>query len=361
MTVFVISVICVLIISALCSLTEAALYAVRVPYIRQIAERGSRPGKVLAAFKENMERPISAILIVNTAANTAGAAVAGAQARVLFGETALLWFSLLFTLGVLFVSEIIPKVIGVVYSRPVARTLALPWAAIIAVLYPLIWCIGHISRWIKPRDPILAAPEEEVHQMAMISAEEGSILPYEAELVRNVLRLDNLKARDIMTPRPVVFKLPSDMKLTDVAPKVEDCSFSRIPVYMSDDPETWKGFVFTREVLAGLARDEFENQLSELCQPIYFVSEETRGHVLLRMFLRRRTHLFGVVDDFGDITGIVTLEDVLEALIGEEIVDEADAAVDMQEVARRRSREHFGKRGASDTPGQEAKNGDAAS
>ena len=126
MTVFVASIAIVLIASAFCSLSEAAIYAVRLPFVRQVAEAGNRAGVILTGFKENMERPIAAILIINTAANTAGAAVAGAQARVLFGESALIWFSLLFTLAVLFISEIIPKVVGVVYNRSAATLVARP-------------------------------------------------------------------------------------------------------------------------------------------------------------------------------------------------------------------------------------------
>jgi CBS domain containing-hemolysin-like protein len=342
MTLFVVSVVVVLLVSAICSLSEAAMYAVRLPYVRQIAGAGSHAGRALTAFKENMEQPISAILIVNTAANTAGAAVAGAQARMLFGGESLLWFSLCFTLGVLFFSEIIPKVLGVIYSRPVARALALPWVGMIKILYPVIWVIQQLSWLLKPRRS-LAAPEEEVQQLAILSAEEGSIMPHEAAMVSNVLRLDQVKTRDIMTPRPVVFKLASDMTLREVSEKVKRWTHTRVPVYDSDDPESWEGFVFSRDVLTGLANDQFETTLKSMCQPLLFVSEKTPGHVLLRSFLKRRTHLFGVADDYGDITGIVTLEDVIESLLGEEIVDEADSAVDMQEVARRRKREHFKK------------------
>ena len=340
MTLFVTSVVVVLVVSAICSVSEAALYAVRRPYVRQIAEEGSRAGALLLRFKDNMEQPISAILIVNTVANTAGAAVAGAQARYLFGEAALIWFSCAFTLGVLFFSEIIPKVVGVAYSRVVSRAFAQPWAVGIALLSPVIWIIDKLSRLLKPKH-VLSAPEEEVRQLAMISAEEGSIMPYEADLVRNVLHLDNITTRDIMTPRPVVMKLPSNMTLREVSERVTDFTYSRIPVYDCDDPESWKGIVFSRDILSGLAQDQFDKTLDSICLPIYFVSESTPGHVLLRTFLKRRTHLFGVADEFGDITGVVTLEDVIESMLGEEIVDEVDSAVDMQEVAQRRKRERL--------------------
>ncbi len=341
MMIFILSVTVVLVVSALCSLSEASIYAVRLPFVRRLSASGSRAGAILTDFKQNMELPIAAILIINTAANTAGAAVAGAQARLLFGEGSLVWFSLVFTLGVLFLSEIIPKVAGVVYARPVAKLIAQPWAIAIKILSPLIWLTQRASKLLKPKVSFIA-PEEEVHHFAMLSAEEGSIMQHEAEMVSNVLRLDRQVARELMTPRPVVFKLSSQTTLREIAKTVADWTHSRVPVYDTDDPESWIGIVLARDVLAALASDRFDATVADLHKELFFVAEETPGHELLRSFLKRRTHLFGVVDEFGDVTGIVTLEDVLESLIGEEIVDESDAAVDMQEVARRRKKELFG-------------------
>ncbi len=338
MILFLISVLIVLVVSAFCSLSEAALYAVRRPYVREIAEQGSHSGRLLLQFKDNMERPISAILIINTIANTAGAAVAGAQAQLIMGEGSLIWFSLVFTLAVLFVSEIIPKILGVAYNRPIARALAFPWSIGIALLAPLVWIVERITSIIKPEHTV-TAPEEEVNQLAKISAEEGSILTYEAHLIRNVLRIDQVTARDIMTPRAVVMKLSSDMSLKEVSDHVGEFTYSRIPVYEANDPETWIGIAFARDILAGLANDQLDRKLTELCKPAFFVSEKTKGHVLLRSFLNRRTHLFGVADEFGNITGIVTLEDVIESILGEEIVDEVDISVNMQNVAQRRRQE----------------------
>jgi CBS domain containing-hemolysin-like protein len=344
MSLFLISVAVVLGVSALCSLAEAALYAVGVSYVRHLADSGSLAGKALHSLKANMEVPIAAILILNTTANTAGAAIAGVQAAQLFGPSAILWFSIGFTLMVLLFSEILPKVAGVAYSRTVARIASIPLNGIVLLLFPLVWAVQHISRLVKPRTRVLSAPEEEVHQMARLSAEEGSILPIEAELVRNVLRLDDVTAHDIMTPRPVVFKLTADLTLREVAAKVKAWTHSRIPICKPDDPEVWVGFALTREILTGLAQDQFDTTLESLSKPLYFVPADTPGHVLLETFLKRRAHLFGVVDRYGGLVGIVSLEDVLESLIGEEIVDEVDVAVDMQEVAKRRRRALFGQK-----------------
>lgn len=338
MTVFVASVVTVIVVSAMCSLSEASIYAVRRPFIRTLTQTGSAAGPVLEGFKNNMERPIAAILIVNTAANTAGAAVAGAQAATLFGPQALIWFSIFFTLAVLLVSEIFPKILGVVYNRPVARMVALPWRATIALLTPIVWLVEHASRWVKPSGQVFAAPEEEVMQLAQISADEGSISADEASMVRNVLALDDLTAHEVMTPRTVVFRLPATMTLGQVSEHVDEWYHSRIPIYDPTDTDRWTGLVRAADVLAELARGRLDMRLEELSRPLHFVPEGTHGHLLLHRFIEERTHLFGVVDEFGGMAGVVTLEDVFESLIGREIVDEVDEVADLREVARRRGR-----------------------
>lgn len=338
MTLFVASVAVVLIMSAFCSLSEAGIYAVRKSYVMTMVEAGSLPGKVLADFKENMERPISAILIVNTAANTAGAAIAGYQVKALFGETALVWFAASFTLAVLLFSEIVPKLIGVVYAPTVAAAVALPWLAAIRLLYPLIWIVERLTERLHPELPELTAPEVEIEQLAKISAEEGSILPIEAQLVQNVLRLNEVKAADILTPRSVVFMLSADTTIQQVRDSVKEWKQSRIPIYAGDDPENWVGLVMARDILTCMAQDQFATKLRALQRPLYFVPETARGHDLLGEFIKKRSHLFGVLDEYGGIEGVVTLEDVLESLIGQEIMDEVDTAADLQEHARRRQR-----------------------
>ena len=342
MTVFVIAVATVLVVSALCSLSEAALYSVRMPYIRQLVDSGSRAGQVLAGFKQNMDRPITAILIVNTAANTAGASVAGAQARGLFGEGSLIWFSLLFTLSVLFFSEILPKVAGVTYRRAVSHAASIPLDFLIRLLTPLVWLSRQATRLFQHDQPQPFAPEDEVHQIAMMSAEEGSILPIEADLVQNVLRLNDVTAREIMTPRTVVFKLEASRTVRDVADEVARMPISRIPLYHAADPEHWIGWVLRSEVLACLARDEFATTLDALSKPLGFVPEVVPGHRLLSQFLKRRTHILAVLDEYGGVLGVVTLEDVMESLLGQEIVDETDLVVDLQDEARQQGRQRLG-------------------
>lgn len=330
------SVAVVLVVSAFCSLSEAAFYSVRVPYVRGLAETGHRSGILLDAFKRNMERPITAILIVNTFANTAGAAFAGAEARAVFGDHADRWFPLLLASAVLIFSEILPKVAGVTYDSAVARSVVLPWSLAMVALKPLIWLARKVTRIVQKEEPDPQAPEEEVHQVAALSAEEGSILPIEAELVKNVLRLDEIRARDILTPQMVVFKLPETSTVQEVADRVARLPYSRIPIHR-EDPDDWHGLVMKHEILDRMARDEFHVPLSALRRKLEYVPEMVPGHKLLAEFLRRRRHLLAVVDEYGGIRGVVSLEDVMETLIGEEIVDETDRDVDLQEVARRRA------------------------
>lgn len=336
MTMFVISIAIVLAMSAFCSMSETAIYTVRRPYVMSLASTGSAAGKVLAEFKENMERPISAVLILNTAANTAGSALAGHQVESLFGESAIIWFTLAFTLAVLVVGEIVPKLLGVLYCQGIATAIAIPWKIIVGLLSPMIWVVEHMAQFLHPEEPIMTAPEEEVEQLAMMSAKEGSILPLEAQLVQNVLRLNDVKALDILTPRSVVFKLSADKTIGEVREVVKEWKQSRIPLYEGEDAENWVGLVLARDILTCLAQDQFDRTLRSLLRPLYFVPETAKGHDLLAEFLKKRSHLFGVLDEYGGIEGVVSLEDVLESLIGQEIVDEFDTAADLQEHARTR-------------------------
>jgi CBS domain containing-hemolysin-like protein len=341
MSLFVTSVVIVLVVSALCSLSEAALYAVAPGYVRKLTESGTIQGKILARFKENMGPPITAILILNTVANTAGASIAGAQARFLFGESAIFWFAALFTFAVLILSEIVPKVIGVNRNRAVARLAAVPLDGVVRFLRPVVGLAHRFSAAMAASgEPV--APESEVWRIADLSAEEGSILESEAELVKNVLSLYEVRARDIMTPRPVVFQRANDVTVRDMSPDAWALPYARIPIHSAADGDDWTGLVLRRDILACLGRDEFDTTLESLAKPLAFVPETVNGHELLNLFVRLRKHMFGVIDEYGNIIGIVTLEDVLESLIGEEIVDETDKVVDMRDVARKRSLQQFG-------------------
>ena len=342
MDLFIISVLAVLVISAACSLSEAAIYAVAPGYVRRLNETGAAQGRILSRFKAEIGVPITAILILNTVSNTAGAVLVGAQARVLLGSGILIWFSILFTIAILTFSEIIPKIVGVNHSRTVSRLVAIPLNGLVNILWPAVWLTQRLTKEMRGIQEAVA-PESEVHLIADLSAEEGSILPEEAVLVQNVLKLDEIKTRDIMTPRTVVFNRSESTKVSEISKEAWALPHARIPIHDASDVDHWTGVVLRRDILAALARDAFDVTLESLARPLFVVPDTLQGNLLLQSFLRNRRHLFGVADEYGHMIGIVTLEDVLEELIGEEIVDETDRAVDMREVAMEQRDRKFGK------------------
>jgi CBS domain containing-hemolysin-like protein len=234
-----------------------------------------------------------------------------------------------------------PKIAGVAYNRGVARIVCVPLKGIIASLYPIVWLTQRVSRILQRGEPALIAPEEEVQQMAALSAEEGSILPDEASLVKNVLQLDNVRAKDIMTPRTVVFAVADNLNVRQFTEKAPDKLYSRIPIYDAKDPENWTGVIRSQDILARLANDEFDALLKDFARPIGFVPEVIHGHKLLKEFLKRGAHILGVVDEYGSIVGVVTLEDIMESLIGAEILDETDHIADLQVAARANAKRKF--------------------
>ena len=241
----------------------------------------------------------------------------------------------------LFFSEIVPKVIGVTFNRIVAPLVSLPLQGVLLALFPMVWLTEAVTRALRGQ-PQPVAPEDEVQQLARISAEEGSILPQEADLVHNVLRLNDVRARDILTPRNVVFRLRADATVIGVRDQIMNLPFARIPLHAADDPEQWEGVVLQRDILRCIATGQETMTLSSLSKPLHFVPETASGYALLTAFLRERAHLFSVLDEFGHVLGVVTLEDVVETLLGAEIVDETDTTVDMQDAARRRRGKLFG-------------------
>ena len=272
-----------------------------------------------------MDYPISAILIFDTLLGVGGAAIAGSQARELFGADFVIWFSVGLAATLLIVSQIIPKIIGVVYSKTVARISAVPISIAISVLYPIVWIIERFTRFLKPDVPLQRASEEEVKQLAQISAEEGSILGVEADLIQNSLKLNNVRAAQIMTPLTEVVMFPADMAVKDAFASFHKRSLSRIPIHDPEIKNRWTGIVMSRDILSEMAKDHDAVKLGSIAKPLYSVSSDTPGHVLLDAFLKRRAHLFGVQDENKKMMGVVSLEDVIEEILGKEIIDERES------------------------------------
>lgn len=329
----VISVVFAVVVSAFCSMSEAALYAVPWSQIERLRKKGKPSGQLLFQLRSNVEKPITAILTMNTVANTAGAAVAGAFAVNVFGAEHLWIFTAGFTVLILALGEVIPKTIGVAYCRTMAPALSAPIQIMVRALGPIIWVGGRLARLVRPRRNEPLSSEEDLRAVVSLTRREGVIQPIEEIFIKNVLSLDHKTVSDIMTPRVVVFSLPADMTVEQAKKSKAVWPHSRIPVYADDDPENIVGIVYRRQVLEALANDQDEVRVGDLMKPVRFVPETMTLDRALLTFLESRMHLFVVLDEYGGICGVVTLEDVLEEILGKEIVDETDQVADMRELA----------------------------
>jgi len=335
MTALITTVALALSISALCSTLEAMLYSIPWTTIEKMRDSGSRTGEILYNMRSNVEQPISAILTTNTIANTAGASIAGALAASALGDGFMPVFAAVFTVLVLLFGEIIPKTLGVSYPAALAPVLVWPLYALTLILRPITWLSGMITRLITPKQSGPEATEEDIKAMARISRQAGTIQSYEEAAIRNILALDQKRVHDVMTPRTVVFSLSENYTVDQAFDNPSFWHFSRIPVY-AEDNEDVVGLVLRRDVALERDADHGEKLLSEIMQPIHFVLESLTLDKVLTEFLERRQHLFAVLDEFGGLAGVVTLEDVMEEMLGREIVDESDVATDMREIARTR-------------------------
>lgn len=326
----------VIVVTALCSLAEAAFYSVPWSRIEQLRKQGHAAGDDLFKLRTDVEKPITAILTVATITHTAGSALAGAAAVEYFGPDNLGAFAVVFTASMLILSEVLPKSLGVIHARTLAPYMAKPLRACVWAFMPVIWACGNIVRMAggKKRGP--EATEEDIRAVVSLTRQAGLIKPDEELTIKNILSLDGKTVHEVMTPRTVVFSLPADLPVSQAWKKGAVWPHSRVPVYDSDDPEDVVGVVFRRAVLEALAQDRHEVPLSMLMKPAGFVLETLTLDRLLRKFLESRTHLFVVLDEYGGVAGVVTLEDVLEEILGSEIVDETDQVVDMRELARQR-------------------------
>lgn len=333
-TVLIVSVAISIGVSALCSLIEAALYAVPLAYARHLAESDSRAGKVLLEFKNSMGRPIAAILILNTVAHTAGASVSGWAVGEVFGSAYLLLFSILYTLAVLYISEILPKVIGVVYCRGVATAVALPLRTIVTLTAPLIRISEFISNRIEHGSETQSLSAQEFLTMTELGTEEGALDHLEGSIVRNIVGLDQVLVKDVLTPRVVVYRLEETKTFADVEQEITECNYTRVPLFSQSNPDFLSGYVTQRDILRELLKGNRSRTLKDILRPIPTVPELLRVDKLLLQMFEEREHICAVVDEHGGLSGIITLEDIVEEIIGQEIVDEYDTVSDMRTFAK---------------------------
>ena len=321
-------------VSFLCSVMEAVLLSVTPSYVAALEREGSTVGKRLHQFKENVDRPLAAILSLNTIAHTVGAAGVGAQAAVVFGEAYTGIVAGVLTLLILVLSEIIPKTLGAVYWRTLTPALVRLLTATIIVMWPLVKLSQGLTYLLSQDEDEAAFSREEFTAMAELGEEEGVFEEKESRILRNLFRFNSLRVKDVMTPRTVIFQMPERKTIGDVVEEHDEFRFSRIPVY-DGDPDDITGYVLKDEMLLRAAQEEFDVSLSEISRDILVVHETLALPDLLERLLDRLEHIALVVDEYGGVAGVVTMEDVVETLLGLEIVDEADSVEDMQALARK--------------------------
>ncbi|MDR3641874.1 MAG: hemolysin family protein [Humidesulfovibrio sp.] len=326
-------------VSFLCSIVEAAFYSFPASRVEKLRKEGKKSGEILHDLRRDVEKPITAILTFNTAATTAGAAVAGAAAVKIFGDESLVWFTASFTLFLLVLGEIVPKTAGVAYARQLAPVLAKPLKWMVFCCLPIIWLLGSLVKLIRKRRKTPDADEDDIRALVSLTRQQGILKPYEESAIKSILALDSKRVTEIMTPRTVVFSLPEDMTVDEAMTRHRSWPHTRVPVYEGDEAEDVVGVVYRRQVFEAAADGHGELTLGDLMRPVRFVMENLTLDKALRSFLESHVHLFVVLDEYGGMAGVVTLEDVLEELLGSEIVDETDEVVDMRELARKRRSE----------------------
>ena len=323
-----------LLFSSLCSVAEAVLLSISPSYVANLEKEGNSSAASIKGVKRNVDRSLAAILTLNTIAHTIGSGGAGAYAAKYWGDEWVGVAMIVLTLLILFVSEIIPKTIGAVYWRGLAPLTAKFIQFLNFVLYPFIFVSELITKWLTGGHSHHAFSRDEFAAMADIGAEGGHLDEKESRILKNLFRFPELCAEDIMTPSTVVFALQEDMTAHEVLQKHDKIFFSRIPIY-GENRDNITGFVLKSELLLDQLRNGGEKKLKDFePRELRGVLDETRLSTVLEKLLDNREHILLVVDKYGGMEGVVTLEDVVETLIGIEIVDEADNAVDMRKVAR---------------------------
>lgn len=331
--------------SFLCSIAEAVLLSITPSYIEHLQEKSPKRAKVLRTLRiTSVDRSLAAILTLNTIAHTVGAIAAGAQATIVFGSAWIGLFSVIMTLAILFFSEIVPKTIGAVYWKQLATITAVYVQWLIKILYPLIWLSEMITKWISHGKKQHIFSRDEFLAMAGLGERTGHIEEHEFRVVRNLFRFRQLRAKDIMTPRTVMVSLPASAKVEEVFQQVLDIRFSRLPIY-SEDNDDITDFVLKDDILMTQAKDHGARTLAHLKRKLMVVLAEMPLPDLMEVLLNERQHIALVVDEYGQTSGLVTLEDVVETLLGLEIMDEMDEVKDMQLLARQQWRKRAEKRG----------------
>ncbi|NOH63985.1 hemolysin family protein [Vibrio sp. RE88] len=318
-------------VSFICSVLEAVLLSITPSYLAQLRQQGHPAAEKLSKLKADIDRPLASILTLNTIAHTIGAASAGAQAAVVFGSEWLGVFSGVLTLGILVLSEIVPKTIGATYWRQLSPMAAITLRWMVWALTPFVWFSEQITKRLA-RGHQAPKMRDELSAMAILAKESGEFAEGETKILNNLLGIQDVPVTQVMTPRPVVFRVDAEMSINEFLAQHKDTPFSR-PLVYSKSKDNIIGFVHRLEMFKLQQAGCGEKQLGAVMRPVHVLLNNLSLPKAFEQMMAKRLQLAMVVDEYGTIQGILTLEDIFEHLVGEEIVDEADRATDMQELA----------------------------
>jgi len=326
-------------VSFLCSVLEAVLLSSSPGYAENLSVRRPKAGKRLIQARGRLDESLAAILILNTFAHTMGAAGVGSQALQLFGARWETLVAILLTLVILYFSEIIPKTLGAVFWRPLAMPAIFTIGLLVKLTYPLVWLATRLTRLFR-RNRESEITREEIIAMASLGRKDGTLISQENEYLSNVLRLREVSTEEVLTPRSVVHMLTQDLSVSDALNDADTKNFSRMPIYLNN-PEDITGKILRSDLYEAERSGYGDKPIHQFAKPILRISKKLSVQHLLDKFIKDRTHMYLVEDEFGQTAGIVTLEDAIETLLGREIIDENDPAEDMQALARGKYRDRL--------------------
>ncbi len=322
-----------LFVSFLCSILEATLLSSSVPYLLKYRENGRKSAEIMINYKSNIDKPLIAILSLNTFANTFGAAGVGAQAIVVFGDVGFGLVSMLLTVAVLFFSEIIPKTLGATYWRQLVFPAAMVLRVIIVISYPLVIIAQFLTRFIGKNKNQKTVSRDELAAFAQLGYSEGVFEENESRVINNLVKMKSRKIHEVMTPRTIVVAISEDTSLQEFFESKDFMRYSRIPVY-KEQIDNITGYILKFDVLAKMALGKNKLSVSVVKREAIIVYENFSIPAVFKNLMENHEHIAMVVDEYGAFAGVVTMEDVMETLLGQEIVDENDSQTDLQQVAR---------------------------
>jgi len=325
--------------SFMCSLWEAVLLSITPTYARIEHKKGTITGRRLQEFKENIDRPLAAILTLNTIAHTVGAIGVGEQAAKIWSDSSPLITRLLvpggMTLAVLILSEIVPKTIGALYWQRLAKFTVFSLRFLMIVLAPLVWMGQLVTRSLKRDSDIPILTRNDFLAMTEMGEQDGVFDAEESQMIGSMIRFQSIQVRDVMTPRTVVSATSQEQTIDNYYRHRKQNQFSRIPTYSEDNIDLTTGYILKIDVAEALIEGRGEESLANLRRDIVAVGETLPVTELFNTLMKRREHVAVVLDDFGGMAGIVTMEDIIETILGMEIVDETDTATDMRVLAQK--------------------------